>query len=52
MLDPDPDQMNADPQPCKKAGLAIKNPPQKTHPKKPTQKNSKKPTKNGFLGFF
>ncbi len=27
-----------------KAGLALKNPPKKTHPKKPTQKNPKKPT--------
>ncbi len=44
-----------------KAGLAIKNPPKKTHlkthPKKPTQKNPKrtppeKPTKNGFFGFY
>jgi hypothetical protein len=25
-------------------GLAIKNPPKKTHPKKPTQKNQKKTT--------
>jgi hypothetical protein len=36
-----------------KAGLAIKNPPKKTHPKKPTQKNRlKKITKNGVFGFF
>jgi hypothetical protein len=41
------------------AGLAIKNPPKKIHPKKPTQKNlPKKPTKSvlfgflSFLGFF
>jgi hypothetical protein len=38
------------------AGLAIKNPPKKTHPKKPNQKNQKKKhkktTKNVFLGFF
>jgi hypothetical protein len=32
-----------------KAGLAIKNPPIKTHPKKPTYKN---PLKMAFLGFF
>ncbi len=31
-----------------KAGLAVKNPPKKTHPKNPP----KKPIKNGFLGFF
>jgi ATPase subunit of ABC transporter with duplicated ATPase domains len=31
------------------AGLAIKNSPKKTHPKKPTQEN---PLKMGFLGFF
>jgi hypothetical protein len=34
-----------------KAGLAIKNPPKKPHPKKP-KKPPKKPTKNGFFGFF
>ncbi len=27
------------------SGLALKNPPKKTHPKKPTQKNPKKPPK-------
>jgi hypothetical protein len=31
------------------AGLSIKNPPKKTHPKKPTLK---KPTKNVFFFFF
>jgi hypothetical protein len=31
------------------AGLAIKNPPKKTHPKKT---HLKKPTKNGVFGFF
>jgi hypothetical protein len=40
-----------------KAGLAVENPPKKTHPKKPTQKNPpkkthlKKTTKNVFFGF-
>jgi hypothetical protein len=34
------------------AGLAIKNPPKKPHPKKPKKKTHKKPTKNGFLGFL
>jgi hypothetical protein len=33
---------------CSQAGLAIKNPPKKTHPKNPP----KKPTKNVFCGFF
>jgi hypothetical protein len=39
-----------------KPGLALKNPTKKTHPKKPTQKNTKnhlkKPIKNGFFGVF
>jgi hypothetical protein len=35
-----------------KAGLALKNPPKKTHPKKPKKKPPKKPTKNDFLEFF
>jgi hypothetical protein len=35
------------------AGLAIKNPPKKTHPKKQKKIHQKKPTKNVFfLGFF
>jgi hypothetical protein len=33
-------------------GLAIKNPPKKTHPKKNKKTHLKKPTKNGFFGFF
>jgi hypothetical protein len=33
----------------KQAGLAIKNPPKKTHPKKPTEKN---PPKSGFFWVF
>jgi hypothetical protein len=33
-------------------GLALKNPPKKTHPKKTKKTHLKKPTKNVFLGFF
>jgi hypothetical protein len=33
---------------CHKPGLAIKNPPKKNYPKKPTQKT----TKDGFCGLF
>jgi hypothetical protein len=32
------------------SGLALKNAPKK--PTQKSQKNHKKPTKNGFLGFF
>jgi hypothetical protein len=34
------------------AGLALKNPPKKTHPKQPKKTHLKNPTKNGFFGFF
>jgi hypothetical protein len=34
------------------AGLALKNPPKKNHPKKPQKTHPKKTTKNVFWGFF
>jgi hypothetical protein len=34
------------------AGLALKNPHKKTHPKKPKKTHLKKPTKNGFFWVF
>jgi hypothetical protein len=34
------------------AGLALKTPPKKTHPKKPKKTHLKKPTKNVFFWVF
>jgi hypothetical protein len=33
-------------------GLALKNPPKKTHPEKPKKNHLKKTTKNGFFWVF
>jgi hypothetical protein len=35
-----------------RTGLALKNPPKKTHPKKPKRNHLKNPLKMDFFGFF